>query len=165
MDSSDFEILFRKLYPVLCRYAFLLVKDRETAEDIVQEQFAYLWENDNRLRIISNEAYLFRAVKNKSINYRQSYSVRKVTKIDSSIDNSLVLDGNNIIEQNELNNLISEAMQQLPEKCYTVFYLKRIEGLSTREIATRLSISEKTVENQMTIAIRKIASYLNKFLK
>jgi len=64
MENKEFEILFRKLYPVLCRYAFWLVKDQAIAEDIVQEQFAYLWENDGRLKIISDKAYLFSAVKN-----------------------------------------------------------------------------------------------------
>jgi RNA polymerase sigma-70 factor, ECF subfamily len=165
MDSSEFEILFKKLYPILCRYAFMLIGDRAMAEDIVQEQFAYLWENDDRLKIISVEAYLFRSVKNKSINYLKSYAVRKVIKIDQSMENSFISDWNNNIEHNELCNLIRKAMLKLPEKCHDIFYLKRIEGLSTREIALKLYLSEKTVENQMTIALRKLAGYLNKFMK
>lgn len=164
MEDNEFEILFRRLYPVLCRYAYLLVKDQAIAEDIVQEQFAYLWENDDRLKIISDEAYLFRAVKNKSINYLQSYSKQNRQELNHINENSFVSNTTSEwMEHNELQQLIHQAMEQLPERCFTIFYLKRFEELSTKEIASKLSISEKTVENQMTIAIRKVAGYLRKY--
>jgi RNA polymerase sigma-70 factor, ECF subfamily len=166
MDSSGFEALFKQQYAVLCRYALLLTGDRATAEDIVQDQFAYLWENRKRLKIGSYERYLFRAVKNKAINYHKSLKNRNkqgISKHHQNIQESNQTDQN--IEFKELQDLIQKALEMLPERCYTVFYLKRFEEMSYKEIAGKLFISEKTVENQMNIAIRKIAGYISKFIE
>jgi RNA polymerase sigma-70 factor, ECF subfamily len=162
MESCEFEIVFKNLYPVLCRYALTLVSDKAIAEDIVQEQFANLWEYDNRKKIHSIEAYLFKAIKNKSINYLRSYSTRNVKRLDTLVEDTFNSTTGDQLEFQELVGLIDEAIKLLPEKCSAIFFMKRFEGLSIKEIAEKLSISEKTVENQITIAIHKIAAHLKK---
>ena len=115
MGSEEFEILFKKLYPVLCRNALLLVNDRDVAEDIVQEQFAYLWENWHKHNIHSKEDYLFKAVRNKSINYLKSYPKRNGKRLDDINANLIPADTVDPNEQGDLQKLIHQAMAQLPE--------------------------------------------------
>ena len=163
-DRSEFEKLFKEQYTVLCRYASLLIDDREAAEDIVQDQFAYLWENRHKLKVNSYEAYLFRAVKNKAINYTKNLRNKNKHEISQLSQNLEVTERTEQeVELKELQDLIQKALETLPERCYTVFYLKRFEELSYKKIAVKLSISEKTVENQMNIAIRKISGFLKKY--
>ena len=144
----------------MCRYAFLLISDRDEAEDIVQELFRSLWENRSSASITSYRDYLFRAVKNKSINYLRSKHNKRLYS-DISEEAPISCDcTRETIDENELQQLITQAMQSLPPRCSHIFYLKRFEELSHAEIAERLSISVKTVESQMTIAIRKISRFL-----
>ncbi len=163
MENGDFEVLFKKLYPSLCRYVFLMVNDEDIAQDIVQEQFIYLWEYKHKINIKSYQAYLYKSVKNKAINYLKSYhfqnkqKLNKITEKYSSINNTV-----EEIKQKELSEIIHKAIEKLPPKCHNIFYLKKFEGLSNKEIAIKLSISIKTVENQMTIAIKKISTFINK---
>jgi len=161
MNSKEFETIFNQYYPVLCRYAFSLVKNKVTAEDIVQEQFINLWENRYRTSISSYSAYLFKAVKNKSINYLQSGHYKNIVLSDPLKESSKITNcTREAINHNELQQLIVEAIRKLPPRCSYIFYLKRFEEFSNAEIAKKLSISVKTVENQMTIAIRKITAFL-----
>ena len=144
----------------MCRYAFLLINDRDEAEDIVQDLFRSLWENRNRGTVSSFRSYLFRAVKNKSLNYlRDNRNSSRYSDVheEVSLTSNCTLE---TIDGNELQQLITEAVQNLPPRCSEIFYLKRFEELSNAEIAEKLSISIKTVESQTTIAIRKIAAFL-----
>ncbi|MBN2520495.1 MAG: RNA polymerase sigma-70 factor [Bacteroidales bacterium] len=162
MDKAQFEKLFKTLYPELCRYAYSLVKDQQVSEDIVQELFIYLWENKSNLNIKSFQAYLYKSVKNKAINYLKSYGYINVQELSASIDKHQSTDNtSNELQQKELRDILQRAMKKLPSKCYEVFYLKKFEELSNKEIAEKLSISVKTVENHFTIAIKKISAYLN----
>ncbi len=161
LNKQEFESAFNELYVSLCRYAFLLINNREQAEDIVQDLFRSLWENRGRVHITSYRNYLFRAVKNKSLNYlRNSHSkirysdIYEYEALETSNRTQEIIDGN------ELQQIIAEAIQNLPPRCSHIFYLKRFEELSYTEIAEKLSISVKTVEKQMTIAIRKISGFL-----
>ncbi|MFA9389984.1 MAG: RNA polymerase sigma-70 factor [Prolixibacteraceae bacterium] len=164
-DSTDFKALFEKFYPELCRYAFYLTNDKSIAEDLVQELFISLWEKRDSLQIESVKSYLYTAVKNRSLNFLQSYYKKNIqfgiTGKDDSVSNSTKEE----VEYNELTLLLKEAVKTLPPKCYSVFFLKRFEYLSTKEIAGKLHLSEKTVENQMTIALKKIAVFLDRYWK
>lgn len=164
MNNKAFETIFKQHYTMLCRYAYTLVNDKGVAEDIIQNLFMYLWENKQEFtRIISYEAYLLKAVKNRAINYLKSTTHTKqkdfIELKENAMPANITMES---IEHKELEAIIKKALEQLPEKCHSIFYMKRFEDLSYKEIAVKLSITEKTVENQMTIAIRKIADYLHK---
>lgn len=170
LDYAAFKKLFENLYPALCRHSIQLVHNSEVAEDIVQEQFIYLWENRLKISIYKTcEGYLYKAVRNKSIDYLRSKYVRiKFEDNDNFID---VIDDKSIgvlgeIQENEQIEMITKAIECLPEKCQIIFSMSRFSDLSNKEIAEKLSVSEKTVENQITIAIKKIKSFLlkDKFL-
>jgi len=162
LDRGNFEVVFREYYAPLCRYCIQFVRRHEIAEEIVQEQFISLWEKREAIDIhTSINAYLYKSIKNKSIDYLKS----KYAKLKFDETNELVIieDNNNPqenIELKETSRILESAINQLPEKCYAVFSLSRFGGFSNKEIAAELNISIKTVENQVTIAIRKIKDFL-----
>ena len=163
MNSKEFEALFKSQYTILCRYAFQLVHDKDIAEDIIQDLFTYLWENQQKLNIHSTTAYLFKAAKNRAINYlKSSVYMNRLNHSNLNENAATTDDTDEWINQKELQTVISKSLEELPERCHAIFYMKRFENLSYKEIAAKLSITEKTVENQMTIAIGKIADYLDK---
>jgi len=164
INSLIFENIYRELYIDLYRYCFLFIRSEKTAEDIVQEQFIYLWEKRDEINIhTSVKSYLFKAVRNKSINYLK----RKYVNIHFE-DTTLKFDITEFstprhkYETQELEKIIDMAMKSLPDRCYHIFSLSRYSPLSNKQIAEELSISEKTVENQITIALKRIKSYLDK---
>jgi RNA polymerase sigma factor (sigma-70 family) len=131
---------------------------------VVQDQFAYLWANHRRLSVKSYPDYLFTAVKNKCTNYlKSSYHKRKASLSEAPERLYAIPYTEQQVNYSELSWLIQEAISLLPPRCSTIYYLKRYEELSNKAIAERLSLSEKTIENQMTIAIRKITSYLRNY--
>lgn len=162
LDSGNFEVIFREYYAPLCRYCLQFVRRAEIAEEIVQEQFIILWEKKDAIDIhTSINSYLYKSVKNKSIDYLKS----KYARIQFDEPNELTTFSDNpgpqeIVEEKETWKIIESAIKQLPEKCYAVFSLSRFGGLSNKEIAEELNISIKTVENQVTIAIKKIKEFL-----
>ena len=147
-------------------FAGYFVGDPQTAENIVQDVFVKIWTNREKLFIQSSpKAYLYKAVKNKSINYLKS----KYANIHFEEENAIFniadfFTPEHEYEIKELKNSIDTAKKKLPDKCYHIFSLSRYSSLSNKQIAQQLNISEKTVENQITIALKKIKSFLDKQL-
>ncbi len=162
IDKENFELLFRELYTELCKYCVQLVRIEEHAEEIVQEQFIYLWEKRNKIQIKkSYKSYLYTAVKNKAFDYLKSKYVKTNFIEINDKDFHIQDDPQQYIEEHELNEMINKALKLLPEKCHTVFALSRFSSLSNKEIAEKLEISLKTVEAQITKALKIIKTYLD----
>ncbi len=163
-DEQSFEMLFRTYYKVLVQFASQYVTDIDTAEEIVQETFANFWDKLDRIHIkTSVKSYLYGAVRNACLNYLKHLNVRAnhATEIKYTADYA---DGNDFLELEELKTKIENALNQLPEKCRTVFEMSRFEQKKYREIAQILSISEKTVENQMGKALKILRVELGEYL-
>lgn len=164
--DKDYNNYFEELYVPLCQFALKFVNDRDVAEDIVQDNFVYLWENWVRLSTIDSvKTYMFTAVKNKSLNYLQNRYVKNTLHRieeyqDSMIDNQHPT-ALQLLECKELEAILERALNNLPERCRIIFTMKRFAGMSNNEIAKDLDISVKTVEAQMTIDIRKLRVYVN----
>ena len=165
INDNNFKILFKKYYSDLLRYCLKFVRKPEIAEEIVQDQFIYLWEKRNSIKITSSiESYLFRSVRNKSIDYlKSSYVKLNFENEDAILNKQGNLNPYNEIEIKELVTIIEQVIIKLPEKCYTIFTMSRNAGLSNKEIADKLEISVKTVENQITIALRKIKEHIENY--
>lgn len=145
---------FRKLILVSDRY----VKDVAAAEEIVQDIFLKIWEDKAVLKTIKSvKAYLYRSVVNSSINYvnRQKNLERHHLQIAEQLSEEMI-DADD--ERNELIVLLYQEIEFLPDKCQLVFKLSRLEGLKYRDIATQLNLSEKTVENHMSNALKILRS-------
>ena len=165
-DEAAFEVLFKDHFKALHAYATVMLKDEEMAEEIVQQLFLKLWEKRERLQIdTSIKAYLYRAVYHDSLNYLKHLKVRKVHEDHTSYQmRDAAYEPSKNLETRELELRLDEALKELPEQCRTIFQMSRFEELKYREIAERLQIAPKTVENQMGKALRilreKLADYL-----
>ena len=157
-----FEQFFQNNYNRFVLQAIRIVKDGNKAEDIVQDCFIKLWDKRNEITFDSNAlGYLYRMVRNKSIDYLRAY--KPVANLeDSDIENASFL-ASDKVETEELQVRINNAIDALPEKCRQVFVLSRFENLSYKEIASQLDISPKTVENQISKALKQLRRKLLSF--
>lgn len=161
-DKKEFESLFRSSYVSLVRYAKTLIKDHDTAEEIVQDLFFRLWQDKEKLNIESSlNGYLFRSVHNKCLHYIEHSRVvirhaeemiyRQTENQESPSD---------ILNYKELQDKIAKILERLPEKCGKIFTMSRFEGLKYTEIAEKLSVSVKTVEANMGRALKEFRKEL-----
>jgi RNA polymerase sigma-70 factor (ECF subfamily) len=165
-DIAGFEKLFRMHYSRLCSYANLFLNDPDASEDIVQDVFFKLWKNRSELTINTTvQSYLFRAVRNGCMNMIDHISVREAYKTDNEKEIKR-LEENPVNETmvTELEQRIRETIDLLPEERRKIFLMSRFDGLKYREIAVKLSISVKTVENQMYQALRFLRERLVQYL-
>jgi len=161
-DEDAFKYFFDHYYDDLCNFVNAYVRDENLAEDIVQNIFVDLWENRDRLADNKSlKSYLYSSSKNKSLNHlRDLKNHNRIEKEVVGISADSTDSTSEIIDYEEMKMLISGAIDQLPDRCKEIFQLSRNEELSNKEIAEKLGVSVKTVENQMTIAFRKIKEYL-----
>ena len=172
--KSDFSRVYSIYFPKLVRFAREFVLSTEDAENIIQDIFIYLWEHQEILGSLSNlNAFLFVLVKNRCIDFiRQKKLVeRKREEFEMVMDKELQLKmyalqqfDENALSADDIEVILNNAINSLPEKCREVFILSRMEGLKYREIAERLNISTKTVENQIITALKKLRVELKDYL-
>jgi RNA polymerase sigma-70 factor (ECF subfamily) len=155
-DKSALQVLFNAYYTDLVRFGIKYIKSPEIAEELVQEVFINIWERHDSLNITSSiKSYLFTSVKYRAFNY-----LRLQMPKEKLLENVEVLDTFANIEDYqvspELKKEVSKAIDSLPTKCRAILIMSKIDGKSHREIATELGVSEKTIENQITIAFKKL---------
>jgi len=166
-DKKAFESLFFGYYPKLSVFARKYVTDLDTAKEIVQNYFVDLYEKREQLDIqTSLNNYLYSSVRNRCLNYLHQQKLHSDHKeqlklfIEES-ENDLFQK----IEATELEYKIWEEVSGLPEQCKIIFKLSRKEGLKNKEIATRLEISIRTVETQISKALKVLRKNLKQYLK
>lgn len=162
-DVRAFDFLYEKYFSKLYGAVYKRLQNREQTEEIVQELFISLWERREVLVISTTiEAYLFSSVK-----YLIIAQYKKNTLFEK-YSNGINLTPNNdnfteqVVAFDELNTAYQNALKLLPDRCREVFVLKR-SGLSQREISEKMDISEKTVENQMTKALKILKDALRDY--
>ena len=165
-DEAAFEQVFKNHYKNLHGYAFAILKDEVMAEEMVQNVFYKLWERHHNLSITGSlSAYLYRAVHNESLNFLKHQKVRAEHRLYvSHRGESVTATASGKLQAKELESKLGAALNELPEQCRTVFQMSRFEELRYREIAERLNISVKTVENHMGKALRILREKLVDFL-
>jgi RNA polymerase sigma-70 factor (ECF subfamily) len=141
--------------------AYNVVRDRYVSEDIVQEIIVQLWMKRSVIQINRLDAYLYSAVRYQVFKVIRSYKVIESLKTEEI---SGVNDADQMLMKKDVQKLLDEGISQLPVKCREVFTLSRKDHLSTKEIAVRLGIAPKTVENQLTIALRRLRSMMSHLL-
>ncbi len=162
MDQREFEELFRNYFAPLMAFSRRILGDEEDAREVVHQVFINLWEKRSKLDLSTSlKSYLFTSVNNRSLNVirdRRKFSSEEVPERAGEWDVSAQM------EAMELEEKIRAAIDTLPERCREIFELNRFEGLKYSEIATQLDISVKTVENQMTKALKLLREQLGKYL-
>ncbi len=160
-----YEEAFKTHFKSLHAYACTIVRDDVMAEEMVQNVFFKLWKNKEDVKISQSlTAYLYRSVYHESLNYIKHLKVRSAYEAHAARN---VNNSNNAMDKVRLKNLeeqLDKALQELPEQCRTIFQMSRFEELKYVEIAERLGISPKTVENQMGKALKILRTRLVDFL-
>lgn len=142
----------------MCAFAIQYVKSPDDAEEVVQDLFVKLWQDRERVNISTSiKAYLFTAVRNRCLN-----ALGK-SKRNEALNEGMMVSDHDEVDEDEIklrNAKVHAAIEELPEMRRKVFKLSRFEGLKYKEIAERLDISIKTVENQMGSALKTLRSEL-----
>jgi RNA polymerase sigma-70 factor (ECF subfamily) len=161
-DVGQFESLFRSSYVPLVRYAKTIIKDHDTAEEIVQDLFFKIWKDKEKLQIESSlNGYLYRAVHNRCIHYIHHKKVIEKYEYEMSVNQSDSYDNpTDALNYYELQARIVRILERLPERAGRIFCMSRFEGLKYSEIAERLSVSVKTVEANMGRALKEFRKVL-----
>jgi len=165
-DEIAFEQVFKTHFKRLHAYAFTILRDEVEAEEMVQQVFFKLWERNETLSLSGSvSAYLYRAVHNESLNYIKHQKVRSNHQLHVaySMKNEFEHPAKKVMA-GELEKKIYSALNELPEQCRTIFQMSRFDELKYREIADKLGISVKTVENQMGKALKLLREKLVDFL-
>jgi RNA polymerase sigma-70 factor, ECF subfamily len=162
--KQSFESLFKACYPQLCLFSKQYTKDMDIAREVVQDLFVYLWGNREKLRDIDSvKPYVYSAVKFNSIR-RYNNKSQKTIDISDIHEEQFAADFHDQIEYAELQHAISQTIENLPPQCRRIFKMSRFEKLTYKEIANSLGISQKTVEAQISKALRNIQKTLRKYL-
>jgi RNA polymerase sigma-70 factor (ECF subfamily) len=163
-DNGAYEMVFREYYRPMTAYAFRFLNDLSESESIVQEVFLRLWQKRREIMITSSlQHYLFRSVKNQCINQIEHNKIKtgyQTMVINNEEDRS---EYSEFFLEFGLKKRIEAAIAALPEKRQEIFRLAREDGLKYREIADRLEISIKTVETQISLALKQLRESLKEF--
>ena len=168
-DEQAFESLFLHYFPRIKGFISGILQNEEEAEDISQDIFVSMWQNKDRLTCIENlNAYLFRIAKNtvfrhieRSLLFRDYQQQQAERSSFSSANNETIEEE---IYAKELEYLISVAVEKMPSQRKQIYKMSRMEGLSNDEIAERLVISKRTVENHLTLALADIRKLIGFFI-
>ena len=164
-DESVIRVLFDEYYQYLCRSIYRVVPDSSISEDIVQEVFMELWKKRESIKITTSiKAYLRRSALNRALNYLRKNKVKFEEEVQIPDHGSLDSGGQSNMEVMELQDRINGIIDELPERCRIIFCMSRFEEMSYKEIAEALSISVKTVENQMSKALKILRTRLQPYL-
>ncbi|MDR2775419.1 MAG: RNA polymerase sigma-70 factor [Tannerella sp.] len=174
MEKDEYAKIYTTYFPKLLRFSQTYVMSRSDAENIVQDIFLYLWENRTTFAALGNiNAYLFTMVKNRCIDFLRNQlktSGRNITLSDIREKElelklySLQEFDERALSNVEIETIIREAIDSLPERCREIFILSRLQGLRHKEIAERLAITPNTIERQIQIALKKLRTALKDYV-
>lgn len=162
----DFETIYFTHFQKMKRFAMEYVVSGEDAENIVQDVFAELWEKRGMLSTHTNLiAFLFTSIRNRCLNHLRHKMIEQEATIKLQEEYRLTLRLNleslesfdeTLFSEKDIEKMLSDALDSLPEKCREIFIMSKIEGKKQKEIAAELKISLSTVETQIGIAYKKL---------
>lgn len=158
-DTAAFATLYERYWRRMFTAAYARVPNREACEEIVHDIFLTLWTERARLHITAFPAYLAAAARYQIAHYQKAASASPLRYSDSLDTLSTAADYNHGESQLlglDLEGRLAAALGQLPQRCQEIFLLSRVQHFSNDEIAQRLHISRRSVENQLTTALRHL---------
>ncbi len=160
-DEAAYKELFKTLFNTLTRFATGIVQSKETAEEIVSDVFIKIWNDRARLNEIEDlQLYMFIATKNNSLRKLKQQSKNSTLSLeDINVEmDSLYLNPEDKIMSNETLKSIENAIDHLPNRARLIFKLAKEDKMRYKEIGALLNISVKTVDHQLAISLKKIAT-------
>ena len=163
-DFSAFDSLFKKYSESLYAFTLSITKEPYIAEEITQLVFMKIWEKRSRINEhLSFKSFLFSIAYSETISWlrKEKSEKRKIEGFGGELSN-VSNETSFSIEFDNINSLATQIIDKFPEKRKEIFKLSREQGYSSKEIASRLNISVKTVENQITSALKTLKEQLGK---
>jgi RNA polymerase sigma-70 factor (family 1) len=160
-DQSAFDAVYKQHWLRLYRVACRITEDESIAQDIIQESFISFWEKGCHKQILNIESYLYQTVKFRCFMHLRAGTISK-KHLDHFSRIAADMQAQDTYDLQELESVIEQGIASLPEKCRTVFYMSRMESLPNKQIAEKLHISPKTVENQITKALKHLRLSIDK---
>ncbi|MBR1705374.1 MAG: RNA polymerase sigma-70 factor [Bacteroidales bacterium] len=157
-DPNAFALIYNMYAGKSYNFVFSLVKDEDTAKDLVQDAFIKVYlKRDTVSKVDSFNAYLFRMLKNAVFDHFESEAVRRRYAARMALTQEEFAElVNQKVEADDLRDLIAETVSRMPEQRRTIFTLSRYKGVPNAEIAKQYGISIRTVENHLSNAMRDI---------
>ena len=153
-----FDLFWEKMFT----HAFYMVMDEHIAKDIVQDIWLDIWNRRETIKIQDFEAYIYKAVRN---NCYKHFRSNKMNHIQLEAVKPLSLSSDSSTEKlhnlEEMEVLIDRTLEQLPKRCKQIFKLSRYNLLANEQIAKELGISKRSVENQLSLALKAIRSNIS----
>ncbi len=165
-DHDAFRIFYDLYYLKIYRYVSTFIKNKNMREETVSDVFFHFWQNrKNNPNIENLEGYLYRMARNTALSYLNNLDEGIMELAELPYEKASSSDTpEDILIREEMSVAIKKAIDSLPERCRLIFLMSREKGLKYREIADLLSISEKTVNAQIVLAIKKLTTQLGKLL-
>ena len=159
-NTKAYEILFFHYYRKLYSFSYRITGNTQEAEDLVQEVFIFIWNNRDKLdENRSFGGFLFKIAKNRALNIIKSRLTRQIHIHYKQNNDNVHWDRE--IETGELMEMIHKSLTSLPKQTQQIFMLSRNEGLTYKEIAKKLNISENIVDHEIRKALKVIKEYLS----
>ena len=162
-DQEALRLLYDHYNRRLFELAYVIVRSKEMAEEVVGDVFIQVWQKRKRMRTVENFAfYLYVMTRNSSRSYLRKYGHKRFLSLDDPALPLYHLDATpeDLMITGETLQGIHRAINELPAQCRLIFKLVKEDGLKYKEVAELLHLSIKTVENQMGIALKKIHAIL-----
>jgi RNA polymerase sigma-70 factor (ECF subfamily) len=158
-DHESFHSIFLKYYPKIKYFIMHIIKSEAIAEELSQDIFLRIWENrKNILKIRSFNAYMYRIAKNMALNYLEHKFVEKSYMI--GYDQPAETDLEENLNAEELLFLVRLAVSRMPTQRRKIFIMSRVYNLEKEKISEKLGLAKKTVENQLSLALKDIREAL-----
>ena len=158
-NQIAFKQVYDKYWDRLYIYCYKILNDTWLVEDVLHEVFTQIWIRKEELEITNLKSYLFNAVRNRAL-----LKIRddKFTKLDEAILGKLELipEIEQEFDKNDTILAINRASKELPDRCRDIFYMNKIQHYSSAEIAKHFNISQRTVENQISLALKHLRKEL-----
>jgi len=154
-NEIAFRMLFDRYYTPLSVYADKILNDMDAAIDIVQSLFVNIYENRTEIKVNNVRSFLYQSVQNRCLNELKHRKV--ITNYSAHVTNFSTEETNEtseLIEVSELEARLANAINQLPDQCRKIFEMSRFDGISNSDIAEQLNISKRTVETQISKALK-----------
>jgi RNA polymerase sigma-70 factor (ECF subfamily) len=165
-DQNAFGLLFHFYYPGLVMYAFQFTANMENAEEIVQNFFVRLWEKHEKIELCDSlKNFLFLSVRNGSLDFLKHQRIEKkyINEMIELSRHHLAYDID-LFVSSELQKRLKQGIDLLPEKCREIFVMSRMQGRKNNEIAAELNISKRTVETQISKALKVLRVELKDYV-
>jgi RNA polymerase sigma-70 factor (ECF subfamily) len=165
-DEQTFDEVYTEYYQGLLNYAFTILTDEVMAEEMVHQIFLKIWERKSPIQVhTSLKAYLYRSIHNECLNYIKHQKVKQKHELHTlSTVKTATADAGDRLQFKQLEQRVAAAINDLPQQCRIIFQLSRFEDLKYAQIAQQLGVSVKTVEAQMTKALKRLRVQLVDYL-